>query len=298
MVAGIGRDIGERAEDASLGRGVDPAVGAVVEVADEVDALAVAFLQGARDFDAERAGADDQRRPARVRPGRRRSRRVRPSQVASHCSTGVTSAQIEQHHVLEVVQAAGRVGAQGEDREQHDPRRSDVDRGAAEAVAETVAAGKGEGEDEQAERQHRPVYALVIGEGQRRDDEHQHRDPGLQERGDQRRDRLRRAEKGSFVRIVEHQRRQENQRPGGGPAVTYKSVRVLHRFANARVLAARIATTDPPEYGGRASGDCGDRAQTTPGVPVRSPAVARRGGRDRTNRGAAPRARPRRASSR
>jgi hypothetical protein len=93
MLGRVARDVGELAEDLGPGRRVDPAIGAVVEEADELDAGVVAALECASDLHAEGAGADDDGGAARFRTRRPAANDGRPSHVASHCRIGVITAQ-------------------------------------------------------------------------------------------------------------------------------------------------------------------------------------------------------------
>ena len=199
----VGRDFGQRAEDMRSRALVDAIVAAIVEVADEGRAMTLAFLQGSRHLDAQRAGSDDDRGAARAR-----LRRVAIDDGAA--DPGGQPLQhrrrdhpFEQHVALEVMQAARGIAAEREDRDQHGPRRHDVDRCAEEGVAEAVASGEGQREDQETQGQRRSIHLLV--RRQRRHDEAEHGDARLEERGHQRSDRLRGAEKGSLAGIVEHQ---------------------------------------------------------------------------------------------
>ena len=138
----VGRDLGELAEDLGLGLGVDAAVGAVVEETDELDAGIVAALQCASHLHAERAGADDDGGAARLRPRRPPPDDGSPQPGRQPLQDRRDHRPGEQDVVLEVVEAARRVGAQRQDRQQHQPGGGDVDGGARGAAR---GSGRGRG---------------------------------------------------------------------------------------------------------------------------------------------------------
>ncbi len=178
---------------------------------------------------------------------------VRPSQVASHCSTGVIAAQASRTSFSKIVKAARRVRAQGQDREQHHPGREDVDRRTEQRLAEAVAPREGEREDEQAERQRRSIHALVVRERDR--DEGEDRDPRLEECRDQRLHRLRSAEEGSLVGIVEHRQSRAEARIESKKG-TREQVRLSTRVSGHRVRPrSRAVASKPPRRPGIGAAD-------------------------------------------
>jgi hypothetical protein len=76
-----------------------------------------------------------------ARTARRRTM-VRPSHVASHCRNRGDHRPGHQHVVFEIVKAARGVGTERQDRQQHQPRRGDVDGGPEQRLA---GSGRGQG---------------------------------------------------------------------------------------------------------------------------------------------------------
>ena len=179
---------------------VHPGVGAVVEVADEIDVRIAAGSECFGHLDGQVASAHHDRGAARSGMGRLVAQDGAPQSRRQPLQYRRGEKPGHQDVVFEVMQAACRVAAQQQDGGECQPAAEDIDSGCECVVAKPVRARKGECEHEQAQRQRRAIHRLV--EGQGRDEESANGDAGFEKRCDQRSHRLRGAEERSGIGAV------------------------------------------------------------------------------------------------
>jgi hypothetical protein len=161
VLGGVRSNLRQVAEHARFRSGIDSALGAIVEVAHEVDALTLTCLERPCNLDSEGARTDHDRRATGSGPCRMTQHEDSPCPSRKPLQNRGDQRPLEKDIVLEEVKAARGVCAQGKNAHEDEPRGSNIHGGAEEVVSETVAARKRERKHEQAQRQRGPVHSFV-----------------------------------------------------------------------------------------------------------------------------------------
>jgi hypothetical protein len=180
----VGLGLGQRAQQPFPGLGIDTVVGPVVEEPGEVDASVGRPGERLGHLQAQRPGSQHHRRPTVGGLGIVEPQHVLARPHGRELHERCPDDPGQQHVGPVQVQALCGPAAQQQDRKQPEPRDEDVHRRGQPALAEAVAPGEDQREDEQAQHQVGPAERLgppVHGHGIA---QHHHR--RLQECGDER----------------------------------------------------------------------------------------------------------------
>ncbi len=203
MLADVRRRLLQRAQALRHRIGMQPFVGAVVEVADEVDPVVAAREQRVRRLHAERPGPHDHGRAPVLRQGGPPARAAPADRDREQLHRRRDDPPPDEHVPVEEAETGRRVPAQQQDQQEADPGRRNAHRRSQHRVLEAVAARERQSDHEQAEGQVRALDRVIEPPGHA--DVHGDRDRRLQQRRHQRADRLRRAEERTFVvEVFEH----------------------------------------------------------------------------------------------
>ena len=183
--------------------GFGAGIAAVIEIAGEIQPHPWPCQHAVGHSDTQCAGADHHRAAAVAAAF---AGTVHDDMAQAHCQQlqHRRDEHPEGHHLtIEQAEASGAVAKAREDRQQREPGPKDAHRGRAEPVVEAVDPRPSQCDDQEAKRQVGATDRLVL--PMHRDHVHQHGDGWLEQGGDQRRDRWRRAAEIAFASGLEHQ---------------------------------------------------------------------------------------------